>query len=250
MPRVFVLSGQDVGHSVPFEGEVDLGRAKNLAVSLRSASVSRRHARLFFDAGHWWLEDLGSVNGTFVGARRIDPDSPVALDDGTVFRLGDLELRFRVELEARDRGGSSTTVLEGDESKTDSSGGASDGLELEGVEEIELEGTWEATPAPDPGPVAPTVRARGRTAERAPHAGRSTGGERRTAAGGRVLQYRKVEPRGGFFGADLSQYPFWVRALVGLLLLALFVGLTYGAFHLTATLRGRGSAPVELLSSD
>lgn len=42
-------------------------------------AVSRRHARLDTDGRRWWIEDLGSSNGTFVGgAAENPPEKPIA----------------------------------------------------------------------------------------------------------------------------------------------------------------------------
>jgi pSer/pThr/pTyr-binding forkhead associated (FHA) protein len=49
--------------------------------------VSRRHARLWFDNGRWYLEDLQSANGTLVNNARVY--RPVALNDGDVINFGD-----------------------------------------------------------------------------------------------------------------------------------------------------------------
>jgi pSer/pThr/pTyr-binding forkhead associated (FHA) protein len=46
MPTLFVLSGNDVGRSFYFDGPVVLGRVQDVDFTLRSVSVSRRHARL------------------------------------------------------------------------------------------------------------------------------------------------------------------------------------------------------------
>jgi hypothetical protein len=59
----------------------------------------------------------------------------------------------------------------------------------------------------------------------------------RTAAGGKVLQYRKVENRSGFFSTDLGQQPLLVRMLLYLLLVAVLGGLMWGAYQVTAGLR-------------
>jgi hypothetical protein len=41
--------------------------------------VSRRHAQLTTDGSRWFVEDLGSANGTYVGAATADlPSDPVA----------------------------------------------------------------------------------------------------------------------------------------------------------------------------
>ena len=55
-------------------------------------AVSRRHARLDTDGRRWWIEDLGSSNGTFVGgaAAELPPEKPIAANR-------------RVEVDADDR---------------------------------------------------------------------------------------------------------------------------------------------------
>lgn len=52
-------------------------------------TVSRRHARVYFADGSYWLEDLNSSNHVFVDGRQID--APVKLSDGMRFRLSDDE---------------------------------------------------------------------------------------------------------------------------------------------------------------
>ena len=52
---------------VPEAGEVVLGREATLAqVVIPVPTVSARHARLWWEKGELWIEDLGSANGTFV----------------------------------------------------------------------------------------------------------------------------------------------------------------------------------------
>lgn len=48
-----------------------VGRARECDLCLAVAHLSRRHARLFFEGGGLWVEDLNSANGTFVNGRRI-----------------------------------------------------------------------------------------------------------------------------------------------------------------------------------
>jgi len=50
-----------------------LGRSPGNKVVLSDASISRNHAEIFFRDGHWWIHDLGSKNGTKIGARRKIP---------------------------------------------------------------------------------------------------------------------------------------------------------------------------------
>jgi serine/threonine protein kinase len=57
-------------------------------------SVSRRHARLFFSEGHWYLEDVGSSNGTRVNGVRIF--QYVELIDGDIINFGDEVVVFNI----------------------------------------------------------------------------------------------------------------------------------------------------------
>lgn len=49
--------------------------------------VSRRHAQLTTDGTRWWVEDLGSSNGTFVGGA-VDPLPKTAIEVGVKREVG------------------------------------------------------------------------------------------------------------------------------------------------------------------
>lgn len=53
-----------------------------------SSVVSGRHARLSLADGAWWVEDLASRNGTFIGTRRLEPSTPHRLAVGEEISLG------------------------------------------------------------------------------------------------------------------------------------------------------------------
>jgi hypothetical protein len=61
------------------------------------AKVSRRHARVTFRDGQYFLEDLGSTNGTFVNrGKRLSPGTRASLKDGDEIIVGKTFLRFRL----------------------------------------------------------------------------------------------------------------------------------------------------------
>ncbi|BAS27441.1 FhaA domain-containing protein [Limnochorda pilosa] len=74
--RLVVVAGADRGTAFPLRrSEVVVGRASGeepADVVLNDRAVSRRHARLVWRGGLWWLEDLGSTNGTYVNGDLID----------------------------------------------------------------------------------------------------------------------------------------------------------------------------------
>jgi hypothetical protein len=76
------------------EGQNVIGRAPDADVWIDARGVSRHHARIVVAGGAPTLEDLGSKNGTFVGAQRVT--IPRALADSDQIRLGSIVITFRI----------------------------------------------------------------------------------------------------------------------------------------------------------
>lgn len=70
-----------------------LGRAAEADLILDDDYVSGRHARLFPQGSRWFLEDLGSTNGTYVGGAQLA--RTVAVEPGTPMRIGKTVLELR-----------------------------------------------------------------------------------------------------------------------------------------------------------
>ena len=61
------------------------------------AKVSRRHARIMMRDGQYFLEDMGSTNGTFVNrGKRLSPGERQPLKDGDEIIVGKTFLRFQI----------------------------------------------------------------------------------------------------------------------------------------------------------
>lgn len=58
--------------------------------------VSRRHAKISRKGSGLFIEDLGSVNGTYLNGRRLTPYLPHALNDNDEIRLSKLVMRIRL----------------------------------------------------------------------------------------------------------------------------------------------------------
>jgi len=74
------------GRTFELAEEMTLGRAPGCGVSIPDAAVSQLHARVFRQQGGFWIEDLGSTNGTWVNDDRVS--GPHALRRGDQVRVG------------------------------------------------------------------------------------------------------------------------------------------------------------------
>ena len=63
-----------------------VGRSSEAELMIPDRMLSRKHARLFFEDGDWYVEDLGSHNGTFLNGARLQ--APARLKAGDVLALG------------------------------------------------------------------------------------------------------------------------------------------------------------------
>ncbi len=84
------LSGTQLGLHT---SSVLIGRAPSCTLVVDDDTASGRHARIFPHDGGWYVEDLGSTNGTWVGSSRVSDPVPVPL--GTPVRVGQTILELR-----------------------------------------------------------------------------------------------------------------------------------------------------------
>jgi hypothetical protein len=84
--------GNRVGESFPLEGDrMTVGRRPDSDVFLDDVTVSRDHALVVKRGGDFYLDDLGSLNGTYVNRRRIESHK---LSDGDELQIGKYKLTF------------------------------------------------------------------------------------------------------------------------------------------------------------
>ncbi|WP_310961707.1 FHA domain-containing protein FhaB/FipA [Nocardioides terrisoli] len=92
--QVVIVEGGNKGESAALaDAPLLIGRGTDAAIRLDDDYVSTRHARIASDGDQWFVEDLGSTNGTYVGSRRIS--QPMALGLGSQVRIGKTILELR-----------------------------------------------------------------------------------------------------------------------------------------------------------
>ncbi|GGF47461.1 FHA domain-containing protein [Marmoricola endophyticus] len=94
-PRsVVIVQGDNRGEVISLElAPLLIGRGSDAAIRLDDDYVSTRHARIATDQTQWYVEDLGSTNGTYVGSTRIT--QPTTLTLGSQVRIGKTILELR-----------------------------------------------------------------------------------------------------------------------------------------------------------
>jgi len=73
-------------------GDIQIGRTLDNEFVIEHPSVSKRHARVVAEASDYALEDLGSINGTFINGRRV---KTARLEDGCEVRFGQASFVYR-----------------------------------------------------------------------------------------------------------------------------------------------------------
>lgn len=92
--RMHVTGGRMSGTTMALGStSITIGRDPSCTLVLDDTYASTRHARIFPDGGVWYVEDLGSTNGTHLGSERLY--GTVALPPGVPVRIGRTVIELR-----------------------------------------------------------------------------------------------------------------------------------------------------------
>ncbi|NVM96613.1 FHA domain-containing protein FhaB/FipA [Arthrobacter wenxiniae] len=92
--ELVVTEGPLTGTTLELSGTpILLGRAQEATLVLEDDYASGRHARLFPQGTRWFIEDLGSTNGTYLGGTQLTRALPVEL--GVPVRIGKTVIELR-----------------------------------------------------------------------------------------------------------------------------------------------------------
>lgn len=82
----------NLSDSYPVEGQLTLGRQKENTIQIKDPYVSKKHFIIVKDEGEFFLEDLGSSNGTFLNGEKIS--DVTRIKKGDIIRVGEIEFIF------------------------------------------------------------------------------------------------------------------------------------------------------------
>ena len=83
--RAKLENGKEIQRNFPLS-EVSIGRDSDCDFTVIDDAISARHARISYHHNQWWLEDLNSTNGTFIGKSKVSV--PTVLIPGEEFKCG------------------------------------------------------------------------------------------------------------------------------------------------------------------
>lgn len=86
--------GPEPGTVFPLQEVNSLGRAPSSTIRLSDPFVSAHHALIAWREGHWWVEDLGSKNGTTLNDEPVT--RPTIVDAGDMIGIGRVVFRMEV----------------------------------------------------------------------------------------------------------------------------------------------------------
>jgi pSer/pThr/pTyr-binding forkhead associated (FHA) protein len=92
--KAVVVDGSNSGMTASLDQlPVLIGRGTDAAIRLDDDYVSTRHARIGRSGDTWYVEDLGSTNGTYIGSQRLTQATAISL--GTRVRVGKTTIELK-----------------------------------------------------------------------------------------------------------------------------------------------------------
>ena len=89
-----VTQGPLTGTTVNLSSQpILIGRAPDSTLVITDDYASGRHARVYTESGRWFVEDLNSTNGTYLGQQKLNRPQPITV--GQPIRIGKTVLELR-----------------------------------------------------------------------------------------------------------------------------------------------------------
>jgi adenylate cyclase len=89
MPKVYIMNGPEKGRVFETKkGTILVGRSPENDVQIKDKSVSRVHARILKQGNKYFIKDIKSRNGTFIGGLRIESEKEYEIKEGMPVAIG------------------------------------------------------------------------------------------------------------------------------------------------------------------
>jgi pSer/pThr/pTyr-binding forkhead associated (FHA) protein len=91
--QLIILEPNGVKRTKPITPQgLTIGRGNDNDLAITYANVSRNHALIAFDGGRYYVTDLNSANGTYLGNERLEPNTPTLWMAGRSLRIGPVSI--------------------------------------------------------------------------------------------------------------------------------------------------------------
>jgi hypothetical protein len=84
--------GLSAGVAFALDGSLTIGRSPQMDVQIDDRFASGRHARIYERDGFFYVQDMGSTNGTYLNGERLGSEELLRAHDS--IRIGDTEFRY------------------------------------------------------------------------------------------------------------------------------------------------------------
>jgi len=88
-------NGKDIQRQY-VQSEITIGRDPNCDFPIIDEAISAHHVRISYHHSQWWLEDLNSTNGTFIGKDQVK--TPTVLITSDQFKCGGTTFTIHVDM--------------------------------------------------------------------------------------------------------------------------------------------------------
>ena len=89
MAKLHVINGPYKGQSFDLKGEsLTIGRSGDNSIQIKDLSVSRNHIKILKKDNKFYVQDLGSTNGTYIHGQRIESGKKIEVKEGLPIVMG------------------------------------------------------------------------------------------------------------------------------------------------------------------
>ena len=101
MTKLCILKGPKKGHCFELNDDtIYIGRSIDNDIQINDRSISRRHLKILRKEDRYFIEDLGSSNGTFINSKRINAGEELEVKEGLPIAIGNVMFALDITLPA------------------------------------------------------------------------------------------------------------------------------------------------------